>query len=479
MSFASGYAQGMLMKQQMDVENQKLNMAKTNQMLDQFNKNREYKIAQEQLGIQQSELQMRQSEYKTKMSEVQHQKDIDKGLGTALQEGGYTAAIEYLKTADPQKAIIYHSAKLSLDKQIMENETMKVTAPLEQQKAMYESYGLMGKMGAGIERMPTPEDKQRAWNLARPMISKIWPGAPAEYNADAQTAMKLAMAQGTPANILFDAQAGVQKFQSRIMKANSDLQAAVRSGNESLIKDAKLNVESEQNKLVVAQSNDTAQKLRIAKTQLQIKGIVQKDIDSYSKPFLDSMEAFTPVIETLQVLEKDPMNSNARARLRYATARMAERAGPLTADDLTATSGAAGYTTYSTNIKSWFEGKNVALSNMEVTQTREMLKVYMDNAYKRQAIREKLFEDNLSRNVDGETVNMEGIRKPSEVYKHAWEKAKETQMDSQVISKLPKQMQAQAQDALEKAGGDQTKRAQVMQKIQAFLQQAVGAPNGQ
>ena len=92
---------------------------------------------------------------------------------------------------------------------------------------------------------------------------------------------------------------------------------------------------------------------------------------------------------------------------------MAERAGPLTESDMKATSGRAGYNNVSLAIKSWFQGKNVALNDMEMNQVRGMLRVYMDQANERQMQFENEYEAKTQ-------FDMKNLMRPSEKYKNAW-----------------------------------------------------------
>ncbi len=402
MTFAKGQALGML-RRAANIR-QDVRYRDRMKMAEKFQQAR-LDIARQDLGIRLQDAQRREFA-------AQEQQRIDAGLGQALQLGGYEAGIEFLKEHDPRRAIAFHSEKLKLDQQITKTDLMKNLAPIEKQKAMFEAYGHAGKISAGILNM-APEERGRAYKMMKPMFDKIAPGMPDKYGPDADTKMKLFMAQGTPANVLYATEKAERKAQTDIGKIYTDLRVARNRGNQAEINSltSKLNAAEEKNK--AAQMQGTLVKLQQVKTREQARIMSQKELDRMSKPFTERMEAYLPVIDTLKVLEQNPDNSNARAQLRYKVARMAERAGPLTESDMKATSGRAGYNNVSLAIKSWFQGKNVALNDMEMNQVRGMLRVYMDQANERQMQFENEYEAKTQ-------FDMKNLMRPSEKYKNAW-----------------------------------------------------------
>lgn len=368
----------------------------------------------DQLNIARKDLEIRVRDAQRRDFKESERRRIDAGLGQALQQGGYSAGIEYLKAEDPRQAIAFHSEKLKLDGQILQNDRLKNLGDLEKQKALFEAYGQGGKIAAGIQQMREPEERARAYKMMLPMLDKIAPGMPRKYNMQADTALKLMMAQGTPENILYAMEKVERKAQSTIGKLHNDLRVAKTRGDESEVNSLTKKLLGEQQKNEAAIMQGTLTQLQQTKNEQQIRSLVQKDLDRLSKPFNEQMEAFTPVIDTLKVLDEDPGNSTARARLRYAVARMAERAGPLTESDLKGTAGRAGYKSVSLAVESWFRGKNIALTDMEMKQVQDMLRVYMDQTVERQVQRETLFD----RTVGYDTSN---LIKPSDVYKQSWQ----------------------------------------------------------
>lgn len=184
-------------------------------------------VAMADLGIRQEDLKMRQEEFGWKRQDRKMQDTINKGMLEAAQSGGYTGVIDFLRGADPEKAIDFHTKKIQLDNSILQNDTLQTIAADGKQKALFDSYALGGKIMAGV--MSAPEDQQSdMYKSVLPMLQKINPDAPTKWGQDAQNMAQLMMSQATPENQLFALQNGVFKAQSATGKLLADYNEALK-----------------------------------------------------------------------------------------------------------------------------------------------------------------------------------------------------------------------------------------------------------
>jgi hypothetical protein len=467
MSYAGGYAQGLLMNAQAKRAQESIDMDVEKTILDQNNRNREFEQSQQQLGIQLQDAALRKRNADYEIADRERQKTVDKGLSEALASGGYSAGIDYLKTADPNKAIIYHSAKLSLDKQIMENDVLRTTSEVDKQKAMFESYGVMGKIGAGIERA-APEEKERAWKIARPMISKVWPNAPEEYNADAQTAMRLAMAQGTPENMLYDTQKTAVELNSKTGKLAEDVyKAHLKFGPNSLVTKA-VQDDLYYTSLEAKTKALSANQLK-TKDKQQGEDSLRDDWMKETKDYQTMQDAYTKI----RTLTKDPGATLNRGvhdmSIIFSYMKMLDPTSTVREGEYANAENTRGVPD---SVAALY---NKAKAGEKLTDTQR--RSFVDSTRQIFDAQSKTYN-----HLKGEfsKVVMERGYSPSTLVER---KQEDEEMYLKATQQLPKEMQSQAQAALTAAKGDPAKIEQVMKKIQGMLQQNAapqqGQPNGQ
>ena len=475
--YAGGYAKGMLENSAGEDNQRKLDLQAQSMMMDQENKNKTFELARAQLGMQQEELNMKKTAQSADIQEKDRQRQIEEGLGSALKTGGYTAAIEYLKGADPTKAIAYHSAKLALDKQIMENDTMKAIAPVEQQKAMFDSYALMGKFGAGIEKLPK-EEQDKAWKLARPMISKIWTAAPEEYNAEAQVAMKLAISQATPENILYSAQQNGLTAKSQISKIGQDIESRIAAGHtpetDPTLRTLLAAQKGQEAKANAAADQELQTTMSMAKTQQDATEGFNKTLEKSSTDFLKAFDSYSQVKSNIEQLKKDPTNSYIQSTIQRMYIK-AVNSGAMSIADEALGDSATGIPGLQKKIANMVKDQKTNLTEQETKALVAAWEATMQGKLNKQLGVESNYKQS---GQNYPNIQWKAVRFPSQSYYGYMQKLKDDSMNTQVIDKLPPEMQVMAKDALQKAGGDPKKLEQVMQNIQTFLQK--GQPqNGQ
>jgi hypothetical protein len=147
---------------------------------------------------------------------------IQAGMAEAGKEGGYSGVIDYLKGTDPSRAMEFEKAKLGLDESIMKNSVMQAVVPTQQARAMVESYGALGKMGAAI-LSAAPEDRQDMYTAMQSMIKTVNPDAPASVE-DAIPMFKLSMAQSMPEDILYKSKKQEISWKGEVGKALADFE---------------------------------------------------------------------------------------------------------------------------------------------------------------------------------------------------------------------------------------------------------------
>jgi len=385
-------------------------------------------IAQEDLGIRKEDLKIRQSQNEREGSTFKNaqekfdwertaytkQQEIITGMENASQENGYTGVIDFLKTRDPVMAVQFHAAKMQLDNSIMTNEVMQVKTKNEVSNAMFDSYGVLGKMGSTL-MAAAPEDRESMYQQILPMVRKVVPDAPGTVE-EATPMFLLGISQATPASQLAAMGGTANASASRVAKIYDDRTRALTAGNSGKAEFLAKAIQAETRKFEDATINQTKAQLGQAKTRLDATMKVSTALATVSKPFTDSMENFKKVKLNLDLLEKNPNNGTAMAQLKYAVVRVAESSGPLTKDDLDRTSGVAGYKTYSKRIESFFTGNNVTLLPEEIAQVREMTAIFMKTSRQQQVDREKTYETMASSPSFNGLVIWKDVPKPSEVY---------------------------------------------------------------
>ncbi len=176
-------------------------------------------IAKAQLGIQLNDAAM-----KTRTDD--QEQAIQQGMILAAQNGGFPAVIEYLKNADPQRALEFQVGKLKLDNGIMENETYQSAHQNDKSAAMLQGYSLLGGLGATLLKA-NPEDREKAWKSLAPIAKQIDPSISSELNNDVVGKLALGMSLSTPAAQLYDAKKADVEYQSAAGKIMGDLEKTI------------------------------------------------------------------------------------------------------------------------------------------------------------------------------------------------------------------------------------------------------------
>jgi hypothetical protein len=221
---------------------------------------------------------------------------IDIGMQKAAQQGGYEGVIQYLKIADPDRAMSFDSQKKDLDAKILRNDTMKTTLDSQKQNAMFESYGVLGKMGMAILKA-APEDREAMYNQMKPMIKQVVPDAPDDLQAAVPMFM-LGAAQAMPASQLFATQASVASLQSKQGVLLDDItKAASTYGTDSeqvklLQSELQNNMIDEHMKQVKAATLDQQNGATIANNLSNINARTNKDAIQMKTAF-DNLSATT------------------------------------------------------------------------------------------------------------------------------------------------------------------------------------------
>ena len=157
------------------------------------------------------------------------QQFIQKGMGEAFQQGGYAGVIDFLGANDPEKALQFTKAKLSLDQDIMQNDVMRSIVPTKQAAALAEGYGVLGKMGYALLNAPA-QDRANMYQHMLPVVKTINPAAPDSLDESAVNMFMLAAGQAMPASIQFDATKNSVTSQSAMGKLDVDIRSRLQHG---------------------------------------------------------------------------------------------------------------------------------------------------------------------------------------------------------------------------------------------------------
>lgn len=463
--FAGGYGRGKLQA----IESRRNNRRDMRALdIQEMQIQNAHQIQQGELAIAMQDLGIRQRDAEEKQYDFERRKEIDAGLSSAMQEGGYTLGIEYLKNMDPMRAIAFHSEKLKLDDQILKNDVMKTIAPVEKQKALFEAYGLLGKTSAGIESLPQGE-RSKAWKMMLPMIKPIWPDAPEEYSTKAQIANRLFMAQGTPENILFASEKNSAVASTKLgelYKAKEEL-AINGQMDTPIYADIQKQIEGLRSKSEEAILQGLEAKMKIAKTQQQATESFNKTLESSSTDYLKAMDSYSQVKAHIESLKDDPKNAYKQSVIQRMFIKSVN-SGAMSIADESLGDQATGSAGLNKKLQSLISGSKVNLSSQEVMALSSAWETSIQGKLEKQLSVESKYKKS-AQNYDN--IQKDALRYPSQVYYDMLDAYKQQKTDDQVVAKLPSpEMQNQAKEALEKYKNDPEKRAAVLEKIQQVLQ---------
>lgn len=230
--------------------------------------------------------------------------DMEKGMTDAMQMGGYNGVIDFLKTADPKKAMEFTNAKLDLDQKMMKSDVMAALVPTQKAAAMAEGYNIIGKMGVAILRAPE-RDRDAMYKNILPILKQVNPEAPDTLNDDAVAMFQLGGAQAMPASTLFQANKDEVTSKTALGKLDLDIKSRVANGetaeNSPILKTMMKQYEAENNKLEAATEtlngltyDELAKKSAMSKNEAQANSAkyaltskLGSDYNKESKSFLD------------------------------------------------------------------------------------------------------------------------------------------------------------------------------------------------
>lgn len=383
------------------------------------------KIAQADLGIRQGEYGMKAEEFGWKREDRAKSQEITRGMAQAAQSGGYEGVIDYLKTVDPMTAIKFHAAKLELDAGIMNNDVLKAQSKNKINDAMFESYGLLGKMGMALQAAPE-DQRDNMYQTMLPMVKQINPNAPDQLDEKAAGMFMLGIAQATPQNQLFKSSKDVLTSESNLGKLDVDLRSRLARGetaeNSPTVRALMATQQSYIDKAQAAKLQQTNMMLKIASTEqqpdknkLQATEMINKNIASSSKDYLGFMDKYTSIKAQLEVLQKDPNNSAAQGQLGRLMAGAVQN-GVLTDKDISETiySDSAATKVFNKLLPTWTNGELVNLSPNEISNLANTFESTANKKYSRQLLIEKQYTDTAT--GYSSVVDPKLIRLPSQQY---------------------------------------------------------------
>jgi alanyl-tRNA synthetase len=185
---------------------------------------------------------------------------------------------------------------------------------------------------------------------------------------------------------------------------------------------------------------------------------------------MKALDSYSQVKAHIENLKTDPKNSYSQSVMQRMFVKSVN-SGAMSIADEALGDNASGIPGLQKKLANMMSDTKVRLSDQETAALARSWEASMQGKLQRQLAVESKYAES-GKNYPN--IQQDAVRYPSKDYYKFIDTFKSNNENSAVVSKLPKEMQAQAQDALEKAGSDHVKREQVMQKIQGFLQKAGG-----
>lgn len=426
---------------------------------------------QSQDNANQSQDNANASENRTQTTFLNEQQ-LQLGMRQASEQGGFDAVIDFLRTADPVKAVQFNRMKLELDDKMAESEVIQTALPAKKAAAMVEGYEVLGKMGMALLQA-NDDDRGNMYKQMLPIIKTVNPGASASLDQNAVDMFVLAAAQATPTNTLATSQKQMAMAKTEYGQTAMAMDELSRSGKKD--SDLYRNLEMHSKAL---QSKDNEAFLQQTKAQMAINEQMggdpeqnakinqqyAKQLQSLSSAYLSSVEGFKTMTSNLQVIDQyGPSDSRSAIALVAMRRTMVKdlNKGPMTDKDVAELQGTAGLGTMSKKATAFLTGSNVPLNSSEVSQVAELYKTYMQTKQASQIQVEnqfKQFSTQFKHNDGSPIINWDNMPLPS--------KLGGALIDSNVKPPLEAVLQQQA-DAAIKAGKDPSA---VKQRIQEILQ---------
>ncbi len=371
-----------------------------------------------------SAMDMMQEKQSWSRTDRMEQRQIEAGMRQAAEEGGYEGVVDFLKVADPDKAIEFNSKKVALDQGMMKSDLMKSLLPVEQGKAMAEGYGVLGKMGMALMNAK-PEDRQNMYAAMMPMIQKINPDAPKSLT-DAVPMFMLGVAQATPENILFKSKNDISESTSRLGKIANDITIRLRAGYrpetdpglQSLMAEqekAKLGLQQAQLTLNNTEINQGIKGQTLDKQVMLANETINKNLQSSSKQFIEYFDTYRQAKGLMEQLREDPANAYAQVGLARTFVKMNNK-GALTDADAETGFIAAGFPAMKKKIDAMVNGEKVALNPAEQTALIKVIDGGMQKSLQVQKEIEKGYETSATSEKYKDIISWKDVRKPSAMY---------------------------------------------------------------
>lgn len=380
--------------------------------------------AKEMVGIAQSDAGIRQETQDWRRTNVQQQEAIRAGMMEAAKDGGYEGVIDYLKVADPTKAMEFTKSKTELDRSLMQTDVMKAAMPGTIAKVQAEAYGALGSMGAALLKS-APADREAMYQNMLPMVKAINPNAPKALNNDAIGMFMLAAAQATPVNQLFKSNQQALTAQSQLGKLDLDIRSRMAAGvspDDPTIKALIAKRDQTTDMAQQAQLNNTVAQLDLIKSQGQIDQQkvnatekVNQNLNTGSKDFLNFVSVMQSTDASRNALTKDPANSQAQQALARGFAK-AYNSGSLTDKDVAIAFSAVGLPDLQKKFTSMISGNAVNLNPTEVGHILSITKDLETQKLQYQQAVENQFKQQTSTGAYQNLVDWNNIRRPSEMY---------------------------------------------------------------
>lgn len=378
---------------------------------------------------------------------------IQAGMSDAAQSGGYEAVVDFLKTADPERAMLFDTKKQELDRSIMGTQVMQAVGQKDMVNARVEAYGALGKMGTALLNAKEG-DRAAMYQTMLPMVKAVNPDAPNSLDSNAVGMFMLAQAQATPANLLYYSHKNLTGTLSTLGKIDSDIRARQAAGvspddpslktlldqreTYSLKKDqAVLQLNSAEIKTQSQQQSITAQQFQATET-------TNKNLLGASKDFAGNfLPIYTSSVASRNVLKSDPTNAAAQQSLARAFVKL-YNTGAMSDKDAAIAFSATGAPEMMKKFKSIVSGQVVALNPRETANLSAMFDALGDNKLASQQAIENQFH--TSTEQFGGLVDWNKIRRPSQQYLELRSKISDQQKGVDV--NLQKQIESTPPEAL-------------------------------
>lgn len=419
-------------------------------------------LAAAQEARDQGTFDMQKEAFGWKRDEVEKEKALQAGMVDAAKDGGYNGVIAYLEKADPERALKFTDAKLSLDDHILTNDVAKATADYKKKELLMDSYGLLGKMGASILAAPEA-DRDTMYQSLLPIAQKINPQMPSDLQSAVPIFM-LSIAQSTPANQLFGAQKDVLSSQSYIGGVDVDIKDRLAKGVS--IDDPGLQaLMAERDRALTrnaaAQAQYTRAQLGVTKDQMQATETVSKNLQTASKDFTNFSDSYTSIQAALSTLAQNPDSPVAQAALGRSFV-MGYNKGAVSETDAKLPEGTTGAAELEKKLRGLMTGQIVRLNPNEIANVAQLYENLKDQKLNFQKEVESQFQQSTS--SYGSLVDWANVRKPSDQFTQYQQQQANQQQAA--AGSIPPDLQQAMQVAKQRGYSDQ----QINTIVQNYMQ---------